>query len=455
LAANGEGELDSDVPDRVLGTTIADKYEIVRLIGRGGMGRVYEARHVTLSRRFAIKLIAPELIFNREALRRFENEAKAAGQLEHPNLVAVTDFGRTADGSPFIVMEYLEGENCAALLKRTGPLPVPRAAGIVVQACRGVARAHRSGIVHRDLKPENIFIADAGDGTDLVKVLDFGIAKLRPTDATAVTKTGAAMGTASYMSPEQARGAGNIDHRTDVWSLGVVLYELLSGNRPFEGDEFLHIVHRIATEEPVPLARRRPDLPSSLVYVVEGAMAKEMGDRTPTVVALAEALAPFTGRSAAAEDRTSGAAVAVRTVPAASGDHVVDTALSHSGPIAGETIPGVPRSNRRAISHAVALGLTFAVVAVFGAIMFFAGRSPAPMAPNGIAPTAIPAAAVPVAEQPIAPAPPPPVEKPAASATPPPVAASAKAKPAPLPRAPASAAARPRHTIGIDKQVPF
>jgi eukaryotic-like serine/threonine-protein kinase len=468
LAVN-DGDLDTDVPDRVLGTTIADKYEVVRLLGRGGMGRVYEARHVTLSRRFAIKLIAPELALNREVLRRFENEAKAAGQLEHPNLVAVTDFGRVADGSPFMVMEYLEGESCAALLKRTGPLPVPRAAGIVVQACRGVARAHKSGIIHRDLKPENIFIADAGDGTDLVKVLDFGIAKLRPVDATAVTKTGTAMGTASYMSPEQARGESSIDHRTDVWSLGVVLYELLTGHKPFEGDEFLHIVHRIATADPVPLQQRRPDLPPGLVQIVQRAMAKDLGDRTPTVVALAEDLAPFTGRGEAAENRTSAAAVVVRSVPADSGDRPIDTALSHSGPIAADGVPGAPRPDRSGIRRAVVIGLSVAALAAIGAVALLARGPAAPPAPNGLVPTEIaPAAAPPATAARSAPAveqaaalPAPsaqPPDTPAPSAAPPSVAAAARAKPAPTPRPISSAATRPprpRRPAGIDTEVPF
>jgi len=180
-----------------------DKYTIVRLLGRGGMGAVYEARHAKLARRFAIKFLLAEFAANRDVLRRFENEAKAAGGLEHPNLAAVTDVGQTADGAPYLVMEFLEGQDASRLLRSYGPLPVRRAADIVQQACRGLAVAHRAGIVHRDLKPANLFIADAGDGTDHVKVLDFGIAKLRSTDASVATGTGATFGTAFYMSPEQ------------------------------------------------------------------------------------------------------------------------------------------------------------------------------------------------------------------------------------------------------------
>src|SRR5882672_1021809 len=160
--------------DPRIGTVIAKRYSVVRLLGRGGMGNVYEARDVTLNRRWAIKFLLPQFAGKREILRRFENEAKAAGGLEHPNLVAVTDFGYV-DGAPYIVMEFLQGEDCSKLLHRVGPLPVARAADIVRQACRGLGLAHKHGIVHRDLKPENLFLTDSGDGTDLIKVLDFGI----------------------------------------------------------------------------------------------------------------------------------------------------------------------------------------------------------------------------------------------------------------------------------------
>ena len=282
----------SDPASQRIGTVV-DRYTIVRLLGQGGMGSVFEARHATLARRFAIKFLLPALAANREVLRRFENEAKAAGGLEHPNLVAVTDFGRASDGAPYLVMEFLEGCDCAALLHGAGPLPITRAVGIVVQACRGLAVAHKAGIVHRDLKPENLFLCDAGDGRDLVKVLDFGIAKLRPADAGLTTGTGTTFGTAYYMSPEQARGAGNIDQRADVWSLGVVLYELLAGRRPFEGAQFLHVIHEILTAEPAPLGNLRPDLPAGLVMAVSRAMTKDPTQRSPSVQVWADSLAPF------------------------------------------------------------------------------------------------------------------------------------------------------------------
>jgi tRNA A-37 threonylcarbamoyl transferase component Bud32 len=304
-----------DDRDPRLGTQV-DRYTIARVLAKGGMGTVYEARHTRLTRRVAIKFLLPELAARPEILRRFENEAMAAGALEHPNLVAVMDLGLAIDGSPYLVMEFLQGEDCARLLRRTGPLPVPRAADIVVQACRGVAVAHRAGIIHRDLKPENLFLADAGDGSDQVKVLDFGIAKLRPSDAQISTRTGSTFGTTHYMSPEQARGAAEVDARTDVWSLGVVLHELLGGKKPFDGEEPLNVVHQILSATPPALESLRPGLPAGLAAVVGKAMEKDPERRFPTIQALAEALAPFAGRTIAARSPSPASASATLPTPA-------------------------------------------------------------------------------------------------------------------------------------------
>ena len=348
--------------------SIVGKYVIVRLMGKGGMGAVYEARHGELSRRFAIKFLLPEFAANRDLLSRFEREAKVAGGLEHPNLVAVTDVGRTNDGSPYLVMEFLQGEDCAELLRRLGPLPVPRAADLVVQACRGLVIAHRAGIVHRDLKPENLFVTDAGDGSDRVKVLDFGIAQILSPDRSRVTRTGAALGTAYYMSPEQARAAGDLDARTDVWSLGVVLYELLSGRRPFEGERFLYIIHEILNADPPPLQTLRAGLPPELAALVQRAMSKNVTDRLPSVAAFAEALAPFAGRPSALRhalpnsDRTQGtpATVASSHVPTGAGRTGMTSAKSE--PLLVATAP------RSTLTRWAAAGLVVTGMATTGAI---------------------------------------------------------------------------------------
>jgi serine/threonine-protein kinase len=380
----------SDVSDDPrLGTEVGP-YAIARLVGKGGMGAVYEARHTRLARRFAIKFLLPELAARPEILRRFENEAVAAGSLEHPNLVAVTDLGRATDGAPYLVMEYLQGEDAARLLQRAGPLPAPRAADIVLQACRGIAVVHAAGIVHRDLKPENLFVTKAGDGSDLVKVVDFGIAKLRPSDGQVGTRTGSTMGTAHYMSPEQARGAGEVDAQADVWSLGVVLYELLGGRRPFAGDDFLNVVHQILSAEPEPLDALRPNLPRGLTAVVARAMAKEPGARFPTVEALAKALTPFAGRTGTSHAPRSASITAdgATSTPEA---YVAGDAATRTAPV---------RRWRRA-----GMAFAFTLAAVAFSLIFNARPQ---------APTATSVAVTPEPPRPAAPPPPPPAVAPAA-----------------------------------------
>jgi endoglucanase len=280
-----------------IGEIVGGKYRVVRLLASGGMGVVYEAQHAVVRRRFAIKFLRRDLAERRDILGRFQREAAAAGALENDNVTAAVDFGISDDGTPFIVMEYLVGESLAALLEREGRLPVHRAADLVAQACRGVDAAHAAGIVHRDLKPQNLFVARRDDGTDLVKVLDFGVAKLQAIDeATAATGTGTILGTAAYMSPEQARGEKSIDRRTDIYALGAILYELLSQRKPHPGDSQNAILHHIATHPAVPLDTVGPDLPPELVAIVARALAFEAAARPGSAGALAQELAAFARR---------------------------------------------------------------------------------------------------------------------------------------------------------------
>jgi endoglucanase len=280
-----------------LGSLVGGKYRLVRLLASGGMGVVFEAQHTLVGRRFAIKLLRRELAERRDLLARFQREAAAAGGLESEHVAAVLDLGITDEGTPFMVMEYLAGESLAALLQREGTLPVGRAADLIAQACRGVGAAHAAGIVHRDLKPQNLFVCRREDGADLVKVLDFGVAKLRAADqAAADTRTGTVVGTAAYMSPEQARGEHDLDARADVHALGTILYELVSGRRPHPGESQNAVLHHIATQPAVPLASVAPELPPGLSEVVGRALAAAPGDRQPSAAALAEELAPFARR---------------------------------------------------------------------------------------------------------------------------------------------------------------
>jgi serine/threonine-protein kinase len=295
-----------------VGRTAGGKYKLVRLLGKGGMGEVYEAQHSVIGRRFAIKFLHPHLAANSEVVARFQREAQAAGSLENENIAAVVDAGTADDGAPFLVMEYLDGEDLAHLLVRGGPLPVPRAAYIIIQACRGLAAAHGRGIVHRDLKPENLFICKRNDASDLIKVLDFGIAKLHAGSAgTGLTQTGTTMGTPYYMSLEQARGAKEVDQRTDIYALGVILYEILSGAKPHPGDSYNEILYHVLTQEPAPLDSIRPELPAGLSAVVQKAMAREAGERYPSAADLTAALIPYAGRAVTPLRSQVGMAVAI------------------------------------------------------------------------------------------------------------------------------------------------
>jgi eukaryotic-like serine/threonine-protein kinase len=278
-----------------IGEVIADRYELCRLLGSGGMGVVFEARHKLIGRRFALKLLHPQYAQQPSMLTRFQREARAAGALENEHIAAVTDFGFAADGAPYLVMEHLDGEDLAAHLARSGPLPVTRAVSFVIQACRGLAAAHARDIVHRDLKPANLFLTRRGDGSDLVKVLDFGIAKLVDGDGTesAITGTGKLLGTACYMPPEQAKGESDLDHRIDIYALGAILYELLSGTKAHPGTNYNAVLFHILTEKHEPIAARRPDVPQGLGRIIERAMASDRAERYQSVTALMEALRPF------------------------------------------------------------------------------------------------------------------------------------------------------------------
>jgi serine/threonine-protein kinase len=279
------------------GATLGGKYRLLRLIGEGGMGEVYEAQHLVVGRRFAVKFLHAHLAHHGDALTRFRREAQAAGALESEHIAAVVDLDAAEDGAPFLVMEYLQGESVAELLRREGPLPVTRAVGIVLQACRGLEVAHAAGIVHRDLKPDNLFSVRRADGSELVKILDFGIAKLVRDDAPAgLTRSGAMVGTPFYMAPEQARGEKNLDARVDVYALGVILYELLSLAKPHPGDSHNAILAHILTEPITPLERLRTGLPSGLLAVIERTLSNSRDARPSTVAGLARELVPFAGR---------------------------------------------------------------------------------------------------------------------------------------------------------------
>jgi eukaryotic-like serine/threonine-protein kinase len=342
-----------------VGELVGEKYRILRIIAEGGMGVVYEAQHAVVKRRFAVKFLRADLADRRDLLTRFHREAQAAGALESEHIAASIDFGILADGTPYIVMEYLVGESLAALLAREGRLPLGRAVDLCLQACKGVQAAHSAGIVHRDLKPENLFVSRREDGSDLVKVLDFGIAKLEQAEIShAATTTGTILGTPAYMSPEQARGDKSIDHRTDVYGLAAILFEMLSGKKPHPGDSPNAILHHIATQPALPLASVQPDLPPLLVDTVELALSCDRNLRHASAEAFGLALAPLATREVWPSPNSA--------------EPIPDVSVGHSAPgwrsadFESPTVPasGRPARSRRRPRTVIAVGAGLVAMAV-------------------------------------------------------------------------------------------
>jgi serine/threonine protein kinase len=280
-----------------VGTVVAGKYVLLRKLRAGGMGAVFEAQHQLIGRRFAVKFLRPELANEHDMVARFRREAQTAGSLESEHVVAVVDFGSTESGLPYIVMEFLEGNDLRTVLARPGRLPVARAVHLVIQACRGLSVAHAHGIIHRDLKPENLFIAKRSGG-ELLKILDFGVAKLQKNPSSELaTKPGAIMGTLNYMPPEQIRGADAIDLRADLYSLGAILYECLAGELPHKGAQAHEVLYSILHRPIARLDSLCPGLPEGLSDVVHRALAHDVSARFASAEAFGKALAAYADRS--------------------------------------------------------------------------------------------------------------------------------------------------------------
>jgi serine/threonine-protein kinase len=289
------------------GEVLAGKYVVERVLGQGGMGVVVAARHIGLDERVAVKFLLPELLAGGEAVARFLREARATVHIKNEHIAKVTDVGQLESGAPYMVMEYLEGVDLAALLQTQGVLPIADAVDFVVQASEVVAEAHVLGIIHRDLKPSNLMRVMRRDGSPCIKVLDFGISKVASQDgAMTMTRTSAVLGSPLYMSPEQMTASRDVDGRADIWSLGVILYELLSGRPPFAAESPVHLGMLIATERPAPVSTFRPDVPAALDAVVARCLMKSRDERFRNVAELVLALAPFSpGRSRESIERTA------------------------------------------------------------------------------------------------------------------------------------------------------
>jgi len=415
------------------GTVIAGgKYRVNRLIGEGGMGWVVVATHLQLEQRVALKFLRSAK--NPEAVGRFLREARAAARIQSEHVARVSDVGTLENGLPYLVMEYLEGEDLSELIDAKGALPDYLAIDYAMQACEGLAEAHAAGIIHRDLKPANLFLARRTDGSVRVKLLDFGISKLTPTPGSQpeinMTSTQALMGSPLYMAPEQMRSSRSVDRRADIWSMGTIIYEMLTGRSPFEGATLPEVCARILSDNPESMLVYQPDLPPELDAVVLRCLEKDPGKRFPTVAALANALGTFgtdevrstaerIGRvsrvvaprpepmdEAPDQSLTLDAEAAVVTNPLASRDEALEADATHIAKTALVATSasftrgsGTPRAKRGPGMPLVLAGGGLAGAIVF-AIAFVAMRGPQ------AGPTATSGAATSAATRPVAPEPP-------------------------------------------------
>jgi serine/threonine-protein kinase len=354
-----------------VGEVLAGKYRLTREIGEGGMGRVFEAVHEQIGKKVAIKLLRPELTEKEEAATRFQREAWAAGAIGHPGIIDIHDMGTTADGEMFLVMELLVGTPLNDVMDRTVTMEANRAVFVTCQVLSALDAAHAKGIVHRDMKPENIFVVDSGRGLPEVKLLDFGISKvMQPLEGTDshLTLTGTVLGTPLYMSPEQARGKSNLDQRVDIYAVGVILYQCLTGRVPFTGANYNELLANILTESAVEPSHYLPGLDPRIEEIVLRALEKDPADRFPTARDMMLALLPFldehqtamiplsnevraSARSSAGSSRTpvpAGPRESVATPPGKASSVDVLSPTLEVAP-SSTTVPGAPRPRSRGV----------------------------------------------------------------------------------------------------------
>ncbi len=337
-----------------IGDRIEGKYEIKRLLGEGGMGAVYEGENTLIHRRVAIKVLHSGVAAMEEAVKRFENEAQAAGRIGSDHIVEVLDLGRLESGDRYMVMEFLKGESLSARIAARGRLSASEICNVGLQLLEGLSAAHEAGIIHRDLKPDNIFlIAKAKGKADFVKILDFGISKFNVLGKDfSMTRTGSVMGTPYYMSPEQARGAKNLDARLDVYAAGVILYEAATGRVPFDGDTFNELLIKIVTEESPAVRALAPDLDPGLAEIIDRARQKNPDQRFASAREFRDALARWS--EGAHSDLATGATLAL--APPAPVSAGADTALAGGAGLAareGRAVQPAAEESAAAISGTV------------------------------------------------------------------------------------------------------
>jgi serine/threonine-protein kinase len=394
-------ETEAGESDPYINTVVADRYRVQRKLGEGGMGVVYLAEHVFIEKPVAIKILADDFARKADLVARFMQEAKAASKIGHENIIDITDFGETASGSVFFVMEFLDGGDLAHHIRQSGPMPFPRVRYIMNQICRALGAAHSKGIIHRDLKPENIYLIEREGKPDFVKILDFGIAKMNALDSEGgarLTRTGMIFGTPEYMSPEQARG-DRPDHRVDIYAAGCILYEMLTGDVPFHAESFMGVLTKHMFETPEPPSVRCPEVPIApeVEAVVLRALAKDREQRFQTMKEMALALEACIGGNPMQAWGSEGSGMmpiardssaALRISPA---QRPVTAAGAPSAQMRGATpVPleptEEPQRSRGWLAPAVALG----VLALAGVLGVAYLRKPAPL-PQVVAPPPAPA----------------------------------------------------------------
>jgi eukaryotic-like serine/threonine-protein kinase len=283
---------DTDMILPLEGRLLDGKFRLIKRLGRGGMASVWLARNIRVDKQVALKLIRPEVLRSEDMVARFRSEAKAAGRIDHPNICEILDYGVGPVG-PYIVLEYLRGRNLAEIIRQDGPLPVPMAVMILRHTLAALEAVHEQGIVHRDLKPENVFLHKPPGGEPIVKLMDFGVAKLTDGSAEVETEHGALLGTPEYMAPEQFKGASNADRRTDVWGIGAIAYRALTGKNAFGGPTVAATLMSVSSDEPVSIRELAPQVPEALEAIVMRCLAKKPEERYQSAAELGDALAPF------------------------------------------------------------------------------------------------------------------------------------------------------------------
>jgi serine/threonine-protein kinase len=352
------------------GDVLAGKYRIEKVLGVGGMGVVVAARHLQLETKVAIKFLLPAMLANRDAVTRFAREARAAVRITGEHVARVLDVGTLETGAPYMVMEFLEGRDLSAWITQRGALSIEEAVEFLLQASVAVAEAHALGIVHRDLKPANLFCIRRADGKNSIKVLDFGISKVTESSsgesAVSVTKTSAMMGSPLYMSPEQMRSPKDVDAQSDVWALGVILFELLTTKVPFDGESVPEVAIKVATMPPPSLRALRPEIPLGLEAVVNKALEKGKGDRYKNVAELAMAVGDFApARAKPLVERICGILQVARPSLA---PEPVSTAASARMPAVAATMTAMGRTTGGGGDEAKKRRIAFVALGVVGAI---------------------------------------------------------------------------------------